>query len=87
MTVLRGALRKKLEKFERPKTLFGKVSYFQEQTGMYNSWQDISKASLIYHPHATGLYLPLYSKFPKNWKKKRVNFYLKRIKSRMDAII
>lgn len=87
MVVLRGALRRRLVKIERPKSLFGKYPYFQEQARIYNSWEDIAKASLIYHPMATGIYVPVYTKFPKKWKKKRVNLYLKRMKKRLDEII
>ena len=87
MVVLRGALRRQLVKFERPKSLFGKIPYFQEQAGLYNSWQDVAKVGLIYHPSATGIYVPVYTKFPKEWKKKKIKFYLKRIKKRLDDIV
>jgi hypothetical protein len=87
MVQLKGALRRQLVKFERPKTLFGKLPYFQEQARIHNAWDDITKATVVYSPNATGMYLPIYSKFPKKWKKERVIKYLKRAKTKLDDVL
>jgi ribosomal protein L32E len=87
MVQLRGALRRRLVKFERPKTLFGKLPYSQEQVRIHNAWDDIQKATVIYNPYATGMYLPIFSRLPEKWRKERIAKYLKRAKTKLNEVL
>ena len=50
---LRGYLRRRLEKFERPKSLFGKLPYTVEQQLVATSLDGLYNATTVYRPDKT----------------------------------
>jgi len=66
--------------FERPRTLFGKTGYFQEQSIINSATTDIQTGIVLINPDVeptlTPILKPIITKLPIEWRKKRATTLL-----------
>jgi hypothetical protein len=85
--VLRGSLYRQLVKFERPKSLFGNLTYVQEQAKVRSAVDDMVKGSLNYSPKVSDIELPFIKLLPKEKRAKRVKFYFTRARNKISEVV
>jgi hypothetical protein len=70
---LRGYLRRRIEKFERPKSLFGKFPYTFEQGRVAKATDSLYGAVISYRPDTTlGLEIPFRRILPKKTRENKI---------------
>jgi len=54
MTQLTSMLHRELVKFERPKTIFNKLTYLEEQSLVYGAVKDVQVSAVLLYPEFAG---------------------------------
>jgi len=88
MVQVRGLLYRQIKKYERPKSLFGKLPYLKEQSLIRQATDQMAQGMFFYSPVGLGIRSPFpVEKLPKDFRKRKALQRLKTTKKKLEQIL
>jgi len=88
MVQLRGLLYRQIKKYERPKSLFGKLPYLKEQALIRQATDQIAQGMFFYSPIGLGIRSPFpVEKLPKDFRRKKALQRFANAKKKLEQVL